>query len=89
MVASTICNLVWYGMHRCAFLAYKLETRNRQQGGEVGLITYKDFLHRLAYQLIHNGGVQRRLRRRNIAEEDNDDEPEQVSGVLLLLLLSL
>jgi hypothetical protein len=53
------------------------------------LHTYKDFLHRLAYQLIHNGGVQRRLRRRNIAEVDNDDEPEQVSGVLLLLLLSL
>ena len=72
-----------------AFLAYRLETRNRQQGGEIGLITYKDFLHRLAYQLIHNGGLQRRLRRRNIAEVDNDDEPEQVSGILLLFYFLL
>lgn len=62
-----------------AFLAYRLETRNRQMGGEVGLICYKDFLHRLAYQLIHNGGIQRRLRRRNAAAVDNDDEPPQVT----------
>jgi hypothetical protein len=33
-----------------AFLAYRLETRNRQMVGEVGLH------HKLAYQLIHNGG---------------------------------
>lgn len=63
-----------------AFLAYRLETRNRQMGGEVGLISYKDFLHKLAYQLIHNGGLQRRLRRRNIAEVDDEDGPEQVRG---------
>lgn len=62
-----------------AFLAYRLETRNRQMGGEVGLICYKDFLHRLAYQLIHNGGLQRRLRRRNNAAVDNGEEPPQVN----------
>jgi Transposase IS4 len=65
-----------------AFLAYRLETRNRQMGGEVGLLCYKDFLHRLAYQLIHNGGVQRRLRRRNADAINNDDEPPQVYFVI-------
>lgn len=65
-----------------AFLAYRLETRNRQMGGEVGLNCYKDFLHRLAYQLIHNGGVQRRLRRRNAAAVDDGEEPPQVTSTL-------
>ena len=65
-----------------AFLAYRLETRNRQMGGEVGLNCYKDFLHRLAYQLIYNGGVQRRLRRRNAAAFDDGEEPPQVTSTL-------
>jgi hypothetical protein len=47
-----------------AFLGYRLEFRNRQMGGEVGILSYKDFLHRLAYQLIHNNGIRPRLRRR-------------------------
>lgn len=72
-----------FGMVRTdAFLAYRLETRNRQMGGEVGLNSYKYFLHRLAYQLIHNGGVQRRLRRRNAAAFDDGEEPPQVTSTL-------
>jgi hypothetical protein len=64
-----------------AFLGYRLETGNRQMGGEVGLESYKDFLRKLAYQLIHNGGVQRRLRRRNIAAVNEEEEPDQVRAI--------
>ena len=63
-----------------AFLGYRLERRNRQMGGEVGLQSFKDFLHKLAYQLIHNDGIRRRLRKcqREVVEED--EEPENVSA---------
>jgi hypothetical protein len=47
----------------------------------------KDFLHWLAYQLIHNGGVQRRLRRRNADAIDNADEPPQVYFVIAVKFL--
>ena len=40
-----------------AFLGYRIEFRNRQMGGDVGLLPFKDFLHKLAYQLIHNNVV--------------------------------
>ena len=33
-------------------------------GGDVGVLPFKDFLHKLAYQLIHNNVVRPRLRRR-------------------------
>ena len=62
-----------------AFLGYRLEFRNRQMGGEVGLLPYKDFLHKLAYQLIHNNGVRPRLRRRQRDVEEEVPVPVNVS----------
>ena len=62
-----------------AFLGYRLEFRNRQMGGEVGLLPYKDFLHKLAYQLIHNNGVRPRLRRRQRDVEEGAPVPVNVS----------
>ena len=48
-------------------------------GGEVGLLPYKDFLHKLAYQLIHNNGVRPRLRRRQRDVEEGAPVPVNVS----------
>ena len=63
-----------------AFLGYRLEFRNRQMG-EVGILSYKDFLHRLAYQLIHNNGIRPRLRsrQREVEEEEEVVVPVNVS----------
>jgi hypothetical protein len=58
-----------------AFLAYRFEYRNRQQGGQIGLISYKQFLFKLAHQLIHiraNNGIQ--LRRRVEVDAVEEDE---------------
>ena len=64
-----------------AFLGYRLEFRNRQMGGEVGILPFKDFLHRLAYQLTHNNGIRPRLRRRQreVEEEEEVVVPVNVS----------
>ena len=65
-----------------AFLGYRLETRNRQMGGEVSLLSFKDILHRLAYQLIHNNGVRPRLRhrQRDVEEDEEVIVPVNVSS---------
>ena len=64
-----------------AFLGYRLEFRNRQMGGEVGLLSFKDFLHMLAYQLIHNNGIRPRLRRRHREVVEEVAVPQNVSTV--------
>jgi hypothetical protein len=62
-----------------AFLGYRMELRNKQQGGEVGMISYKDFLHKLAFQLIFNGdNGGRQLRRRAEVEEADVDAMQNV-----------
>ena len=37
-----------FGMITDAFLGYRIEFRNRQMGGDVGLLPFNDFLHKLA-----------------------------------------
>ena len=53
-------------------------------GGEVGLLSFKDFLHKLAYQLIHNNGIRPRLRRRQRDVEEEEEVPVNVSTVLVV-----
>lgn len=56
-----------------AFLGYRLEYRNRHQGGQVGMLTFRDFLFKLAYQLIHigdNAGMHLRRRERDVLEDE-------------------
>jgi Transposase IS4 len=57
-----------------AYFAYRLEWTNRNDGDRTGMLTYKDFLYRLAFQLIHDGDGRRNLRRRRDDEEGDDNE---------------
>jgi hypothetical protein len=66
-----------------AFLCYRFEFRARQQGGEVGLFTFRHFLHRLAFQLIKNTAGERELRGRRRGREDDEADNEEPQHRLL------
>lgn len=59
-----------------AYFAYRLEWTNRNYGDRTGILTYKEFLYRLAYQLIHMEGQEGPvLRRRGGNDEEQVDRP--------------
>jgi Transposase IS4 len=62
-----------------AFFAYRLEYRNRHFGDESGMLVYKEFLFRLAFQLINfEDEVAMNLRRRREEEEEEENEGHEV-----------
>jgi hypothetical protein len=59
-----------------AYFAYRLEWKNRNYGDMTEMLTYREFLYRLAYQLIHMEGQEGpNLRRRGNNGEENVDRP--------------
>ena len=64
-----------------AYFAYRLEYNNRNNEDEGHILTYKKFLYRLAYQLIHPPDEVRNLRRRRRdggdSSGDDEDRPHQ------------
>ena len=72
-----------------AYFAYRLEWTNRNYGDMTGILTYKEFLYRLAYQLIHIEGQEGpNLRRRGNNGEANVDRPvSEISSSKILIMV--
>lgn len=72
-----------------AYFAYRLEWSNRNYGDRTGMLTYKEFLHRLAYQLINMEEQEGpNLRRRGNNNEENVDRPvSDVSHIIFRKLV--
>ena len=68
-----------------AYFGYRLEFNNRNNEDEGHILTYKNFLYRLAYQLIHPPDEVRNLRRRRKGGEDSssdgEDRPHQAHNL--------
>lgn len=67
-----------------AYFGYRLEYNNRNNDDEGSMLTYKKFLYRLAYQLIHSHDEVRNLRRRRGGDDsssDDDDRPHQAHNL--------
>lgn len=71
-----------------SYFAYRLEWKNRNYGDMAGMLIYKEFLHRLAYQLINMEDMERpNLRRRGNNNQENVDRPvSDISCTIFLIL---